>query len=189
VTDKPLVAHVVALLQANGVPYAVFGAAALAAHGVARSTFDIDLFTTSTSVLSEAFWSGGLSIAAVSVDIRAGGADDPLRGVVRIEAEGQRSVDVIVGRHIWQGEAVSRAMRLSIAGVDQPVLTAPDLILFKLYAGGPQDCWDIEQLLAGSDGRAIMATVDERLPALPSDARQLWQRLRREVERASTPQI
>ena len=40
-----LVDRVSARLQAAGIPHALIGAAALAAAGVARSTFDIDLLT------------------------------------------------------------------------------------------------------------------------------------------------
>ena len=54
-----------------------------------------------------------------------------------------------------------------------PVVTTSDLILLKLYAGGPQDLWDIEQLLADADGE-VRGEVDLRVRALPLECRQQW---------------
>jgi hypothetical protein len=58
------------------------------------------------------------------------------------------------------------------------VVGAADLVLLKLYAGGSQDCWDIEQLLADVDTAAIVAQVDSRIAMLPAHAAELWRRLR-----------
>jgi len=63
-------------------------------------------------------------------------------------------------------------------GVDLPILRAADLILLKLYAGGPQDRWDIAQLLAAGDHGALVEEVELRLPDLPSEASALWKSLR-----------
>jgi hypothetical protein len=51
---------------------------------------------------------------------------------------------------------------------------AEDLILLKLYAGGSQDRWDIEQLLAQPNRSALVSAVEGRLSQLPSAARQVW---------------
>jgi hypothetical protein len=53
------------------------------------------------------------------------------------------------------------------------------LILLKLYAGGSKDAWDITQLLAVLDN-SVVAEVEERLPDLQKDARDLWQRIRQQ---------
>ena len=45
------------LLSAQQVAHALVGAAALAARGIARSTYDIDLLTTDRRVLDAALWS------------------------------------------------------------------------------------------------------------------------------------
>ncbi|MGH7356491.1 MAG: hypothetical protein ACRELS_18185 [Candidatus Rokuibacteriota bacterium] len=66
-------------------------------------------------------------------------------------------------------------MEREIDGVSVPVVAAADLVLLKLYAGGSQDMWDIEQLLAGPGRAALVAGVV--LPALPEDARRLWARI------------
>ncbi len=132
-----LLARVVGLLDGHSVPHALIGAAALAVRGIARSTFDIDLLTTDTRVLAAEWWHPFVS-AGISVDVRVGDADDPLAGVVRLDIPGDRPVDLVVGRHFWQARAVARAERSSLG---PPVVTASDLVLLKLYAGGTQDLW------------------------------------------------
>jgi predicted nucleotidyltransferase len=177
VSTTPLIARVAAVLDQCGVRYALIGAGALAAHGIARSTFDLDLFTDAVAVLQLDTWAALSATGGVHVSVRTGDADDPLRGVVRIEADGERDVDVVVGRSAWQSEAVDRAQPLLIAGIRLRVVAPADLVLFKLYAGGSQDCWDIEQLLAVDDREPLIQEVESRLAALPGQARQLWRRL------------
>ncbi len=166
-----LLEHVSRFLQQAGIPHALIGAAAMAVHGVSRSTLDQDLLTTDARVLVNGFWS---SFSGADIDIRRGGADDPLAGLVRLRAHPDRDVDVVVGRHAWQQQAVERAER--IAGVPVAVVRVPDLILLKLYAAGSQDLWDIEQLLAVGDAAAIRRHVDEGVDVLPAAAASVWSR-------------
>lgn len=67
----------------------------------------------------------------------------------------------------------ARGIPFAVVGVAR----AADLILLKLFAGGPQDAWDVTQLLAVPDRSALVAEVEAALPALPEDARQLWRRV------------
>jgi hypothetical protein len=168
-----LFGRIVAALTAAHVPHAVIGAGALAVHGVARSTLDLDLFTLDTSVLDPGTWAE-LEREGVEIDARRGDADDPLAGVVRFARETERPVDLVVGRAAWMGRAIGRAAPATIERVTVPVVQARDLIRLKLFAGGIQDRWDIEQLLAGSDRQTLIADVAADLADLPDDARELW---------------
>jgi hypothetical protein len=172
-----LLRDISAFLAARSVPHALVGAAALAVHGVSRSTFDVDLFTTDASVLSASAW-GALLEQGVGVDTRVGDYEDALAGVVRFSLLGQRSVDLVVGRHqAWQKGVLTRATPFRLGDVELPVATPADLVLLKLFAGGPQDAWDIEQLLAVV-GRAVVApAIEATLPSLPPEAAELWARL------------
>jgi hypothetical protein len=161
-------------LRDAGVAHALIGAAALAAAGIARSTFDIDLLSTDQRVLHDTFWDA-LRRQGAGIDCRRGDRDDPLAGVVRLDEAGQRPVDVVVGRLAWQARAVQRATPLP-AGA--PVVRPSDLVLLKLYAGGSQDLWDIRELLTTPDAAAVAAAVDADLPALPAFMRQRWASLR-----------
>ncbi len=174
-----LLGQVSAALAARGIAHALVGAAALAVHGISRSTFDVDLLATDPAVLRADAWRA-LERRGAAVEVRTGDDADPLAGVVRLSAPGQRTVDVIVGRHAWQGEIARRAVAISVGGADVPVALPADLILLKLYAGGPQDAWDVEQLVAASpDPEALASEVERGLSRLPADAAELWRRISR----------
>jgi len=132
------------------------------AHGVARATADLDLQR--------------------GREVRHGDEENPLGGVVRVASPGERNVDLIVGRHTWQRGILERAAPLRIGSTSVHVVSASDLVLLndlvllKLYAGGPQDVWDIDQLLALD--ASIGDEVEARLAALPEDCAAMWRRIR-----------
>lgn len=148
----------------------------MAVHGVSRSTRDIDILAVEVRCLNRETWEA-LEREGIAVTVRQGDADDPLAGVVRLAGPGQAMLDVIVGRSAWQSGVLERTDVGEIDGVSVPVAAAADLVLLKLYAGGSQDAWDIEQLLAGPGRAALVAAVEAALPGLPDDARRLWARI------------
>jgi predicted nucleotidyltransferase len=174
--NPSLLARVTAALDHAGIRYAVIGAGALAAHGIARSTFDLDLFTTDRAALDDRTWTGVSSDTGVTLEIRTGDSTDPLAGLVRLSAAGERDIDVVVGRSRWQAAVVERAVRVVVHGVLLPIVTPADLVLLKLYAGGSQDRWDIEQVLALADRDVIIESVSARIAELPPDCQAAWAR-------------
>lgn len=169
-----LLDRVAALLANHDVAHALIGAAALAVHGVSRSTLDQDLLVCDRRVLESGFWQQ--LAGAASVDIRHGDSDDPLAGVVRISEDSERVVDVVVGRHQWQQGVLARSTNIGSHAL--PVAQRSDLILLKLFAGGSQDKWDIEQLLAIDSSRATLEAVDAQISSLPAGSRAVWASLR-----------
>ncbi|MEO7157874.1 MAG: hypothetical protein ABI039_09950 [Vicinamibacterales bacterium] len=155
------------MLDQHHISHALIGAAALAARGIARSTYDIDLLTTDLRAIDPRVW---VTLPEDAVDIRRGDVDDPLAGVIRIAIGTDRPVDVVVGKHPWQERAVTRAE--AIAGTTRVVL-ARDLVLLKLYAGGAQDLWDVRELLALGD-RSLRGDVTADLAALPTLLQERW---------------
>jgi hypothetical protein len=133
-----LLAAVHETLEAVAIQHAVIGAAAMAVHGVARSTLDLDLLALDPRCLDRSIWQE-LAARGVELELRLGDAEDPLAGVVRMVGLGARPVDLLVGRSAWQQGVLARASGARVGGVELPVATAADLILLKLYAGGPQD--------------------------------------------------
>jgi len=172
-----LLGRVVAALGDAAVSHALIGAAAMAAHGVSRATVDLDVLVVAPACLDPGMWSS-LRAQGVAIALRRGVDSVPLAGVVRFAAAGERPVDLVVGKGAWQRSALARAERGRFAGVDLPILRAADLILLKLYAGGPQDRWDIAQLLAAGDHGALVEEIELRLPDLPPEAAALWRSLR-----------
>jgi hypothetical protein len=169
--------RVMAALKGAGVPYALIGAGALAVHGVTRATFDFDLLVLDSSCLRPDFWVG-LDSDGVSVEVRKGDLTDPLAGVVRFKLPGEGHVDIVVGKFHWQRKILDRAVLRAVPEeANLPVVRAADLILLKLFAGGAQDAWDIQQLLEGDDRDELIAEVKMLLPDLPAQAAKLWRRI------------
>ncbi len=171
-----LLARVSAVLETHGAPYAMIGAAALAAHGVTRATADLDLLTADARCLDAGWWAS-LATGGSTVDVRRGDAGDPLAGVVRVStaAGDEAPVDVMAGRARWQEGVVACALRTTVEGANVPIVRAEDLVLLKLYAGGPQDAWDVDQLLDAVP--AIEPVVEARLGELPTACAALWRRI------------
>ena len=178
-----LLEAVVAVLRERRIPHAVIGATALAFHGVSRATGDLDLFAVHVPCLDRDTWRPVVE-EGYAVDIRPGDESDPLAGVVRFEGIGEAPVDLVLGRWPWQAEILSRAEPQSLLGVLVPVVRATDLVLLKLYTGGPQDRWDIAQLLSTQARADLVAGVQAALPQLPDDCTRLWERVLAETASA-----
>lgn len=149
----------------------------MAVHGVSRATRDFDLLAVAPAALEPDAWRD-FRATGVEVEIRRGDAEDPLAGVVRLSAVGEHPVDLVVGRAAWQADLVGQAPESRIEDVSVPVVDRAGLVLLKLYAGGPQDAWDIEQLLVAPERDRLIVDVERVLPALPQGARRLWERVR-----------
>lgn len=166
-----------AVLRRRGIGFAAIGAAAMAVHGVARSTADVDLLAVAPACLDVSTWQD-LTASGIETRVQRGDAEDPLVGVVRFAATGEHPLDLVIPRGRWPAGILDRAREAEIEGVRVPVAIPADLILLKLYAGGPQDAWDVAQLLAGPGPAALVAEVEAVLGALPADCRRLWARIR-----------
>lgn len=167
-----LLDEVSSTLEAAGIRHALIGALALAVHGINRATVDLDLFVADASCLRPEIWAD-LQSRGIAVDIRKGDWTDPLAGVVRFQAPGENPLDVVVGKLAWQARLLDRAE--PVGGT--PVVRAADLTLLKLYAGGPQDAWDVQQLLARPFREDLIREVESRLPELPEEGRDLWKKI------------
>lgn len=169
-----LISNVLRALTEENIPFALIGAVALAARGVARDTTDVDLLTTDARALS-LDWNA--AVPGSSAHVRRGEHDDPLAGVVTFSAHGDDPVDLVIGRRTWQQQAVARAERLDLGFANLPVLTSVDLVLTKLDAGGPADFQDVGRLLE-LHGPQFVHQIDSAIPDVQS-LRDQWTEFRR----------
>ena len=102
-----LLAQVADRLTQVDVRFALICAGALAAHGVTRSTFDLDLLATDPRCLELDTWSP--LPEAIDREVRRGDLEDPMAGLVRFTAAGERDIDLVVGRAAWQTWSWARA--------------------------------------------------------------------------------
>src|SRR4051794_1588650 len=155
-----LLGAIAQILRTAEIPFALIGASAMASHGIQRSTLDQDLLVVDPACLRPELWEPLKDLGAV-FEIQKGDIFDPLAGVVRVSLPRERPVDVVVGKFTWQRKVIERALEAPRStGEDIPVVRAVDLILLKLYAGGPRDAWDIQQLLVTEDRESLIAEVD-----------------------------
>lgn len=151
-------------LDAAEIKYALIGGVALAARGAGRSTLDIDVLTTDAVVLKDDFWAS-LRGTDIQIDVRKGDWDDPLAGVVRIDAG--EAIDVVVGKYKWERAVIERAERMVVRGMSLRVPSVSDLILLKLSAGGPRDTMDASNLMNAGDRAVIIEELTAVAPTLP----------------------
>lgn len=124
--------------------YALIGGFAVSAWGVPRATQDIDF--------AVAIGPGDPQALATFIGGRyvAGEPDDPLRGVVHASIEigsGAVPVQLILLSSALTDVTFRHVEALSIMGRAIPVVSWHVLVLLKLYAGGPQDKLDAQQIL------------------------------------------
>jgi hypothetical protein len=82
-------------------------------------------------------------------------------------------VDLVVAKGAWIELALRRREWLEVEGLRLPVVTAADLVLLKLAAGGPQDLLDV-RLLVARDPAPLRAEVERSLALLPPQVAALW---------------
>ena len=161
-------------LSDRGVPFALIGAVALAVHGVARFTADVDLMAADPQVLRPAFWDG---FEGPRPSLNEGDGDDPLAGVARFALTPQH--DLIVGKSA--GTRLALEFAEIVDGLPCPVAGPLALLALKAEAGSPQDAHDARALLeaqAQLGNGALPARFRALLPSLGKEARAFAERFR-----------
>ena len=172
-----LLGAVASRLEEAGISFALIGASAVAAHGVARATGDVDLLTVASDALLPSTWRA-LRERDMEVEIRVGEPGDPLAGVVRISSGSAPPVDLVVGDRGWQRRAIERAEPRVLEGTRLPVVRPVDLVPLELYAAGHQDLRDIQRLLeAAPDRNSLVAAVEAEVAVLGEPAIAAWRRV------------
>lgn len=125
--------------------YGLIGGLALAAGGVTRATEDIDF--------AVAAGSGEMPklASALGGQYRPGGEDDPLLGVINtVVAVGAKTmpVQLVLLPRRWNEVLLSQVSVVPVYGCSVPVVSWQALVLLKLYAGGPQDLIDAQEVWA-----------------------------------------
>lgn len=152
------------------VGFALIGGLAVSAWGAVRATEDIDFLadTTPSPILDGGVRQRLAELCARrgwKAEWRHGGIDDPVPLLLRLRMPpeaGGLVAEIIWAHKIWQREALERTIALDVAGMEVVVVHPEDLILLKLYAGGPQDLADIETLLADPPAEIELARLKEK---------------------------
>jgi hypothetical protein len=142
-------------LSTVGAEYMLIGGLAVGVWSAPRATKDCDLSVrvlASTDALRESLAHAGLDVARGDLARAQAGGE-----AVRLRRQGRTDepvvVDLLFATTPFEIEALGRRRPLRVLGIDLPVATPEDLLVFKLIAGRPQDLADASLLLDlhGSD--------------------------------------
>lgn len=143
VGDVPeLIARLSRGLTAGGIPFMLIGGQAVLAHGNPRLTEDVDV---TLGVAPDELPRLLEACAEIELDPLPDRVEEFVRDtfVLPVRDRGTHiRVDLIFSTTPFEREAITRAVRRSIEGVDVPFATAEDLILYKLFASRPRDVED-----------------------------------------------
>jgi hypothetical protein len=149
-----ILAQVEAELRSSGIAHALIGGLALAAHGAARATTDLDLLVDGERAADWDAIMARMGYRALHRSAELGNyvSDPPERG----------RIDVLFARRSYTRKMLERAAPRAIAGLpDLPIADAADLIGLKVqaYVNDPRrrraDLVDIERLLRANPDLAL----------------------------------
>lgn len=130
----------------------MFGAQAVAVRGAPRATQDIDITVklgeSELAVLIRAIEERGFvhRFPEIADELLSSGSVVPL-----CHSKSSMEVDLVLANSGLEDLALSRATRVSIAGVEVPVAHSTDLVVMKILAGRGKDLDDVRALLAAGD--------------------------------------
>jgi hypothetical protein len=145
--------RLVDVVERVGVPYAMMGGLALNAWGIPRATYDLDA--------ALAVESGNIvriltALRGDDVEVEPqflGGYLDELAGMQKADlrlhsAESWFTVDVFFSTTPFLRSAVKCRVELIVSNRSIRIITAADLILFRLIAGRRKDWVDVDNIVA-----------------------------------------
>lgn len=155
---------VLEILQREKVNYALIGAFALSVHGTIRGTTDVDALLSTTpqhlAQLHTAFDRAGFA-----TELRRGGPDDPIMGMLVLGDSYNNRVELLGGLRGLDPAFFSRTLEIPFRGVSLRFVGREDLIAMKCFAGSPQDLLDARSAYRGTQGPIdldLLRTVTRR---------------------------
>jgi hypothetical protein len=170
-------------LQAAAIPHMVVGSFASSAHGVPRTTMDLDLVIAPSADALDAFVRG-LDPERFYVDVDADAARDALarRSMFNvIDMATAWKVDLIIRKdRPFSALELSRRAPRTIAEVEVPTASAEDTVIAKLewstLGGSERQLADIEGILRVVGSDLDLAYLERWIAEL--SLREVWERVR-----------
>lgn len=152
-------------LRARGWPFAIIGGLAVLRWGEPRTTIDVDLTLLTGYGGEEPFVDALLG----RFKGRIGGARlfALERRVLLLQSGNGTNLDVSLGGLPFEAGMIGRASDFAFGeGCTLRTCSAEDLVVFKAFAGRPQDWRDVEGILARHGGTLDLALVRNELGPL-----------------------
>lgn len=132
-------------LDAGGVSYALCGGLAVAVHGYARATRDLDLLVQEADLPRIKLIARALGFTAESLPMKFR-ATGTMHRVIKIAPSGEvLMLDLLVVGEMLEPVWESREKK-AIHGRTLSVVSRPGLVSMKISAGRPQDLVDVQKL-------------------------------------------
>jgi hypothetical protein len=144
-----LLLDVIAVLEAEGIDYAVIGAMAASIHGAIRASIDADALISLASREADGL-ERKLQKAGFQTELRRGDVDDPIGALLQVTDGHQNRVDLLMGIRGMDQQAFVRAIEVSYHEEILRVVGREDFIAMKAFAGGPQDLVDARRAIASA---------------------------------------
>jgi hypothetical protein len=183
---KPLnsaLAALASVFRRAGVGWYLFGAQAVALHGVPRFTADLDVTVEEPP--------GGIAefirqLSSAGFEFAVDGDPEEFAAVARVLPFIHRRtglpIDIVIAGPGLEEEILRRAVPIRVGRTRVPTVSLEDLLVLKLLAGRPKDLDDVGALIAEYAERMDAHAVRERLGILEkalgqSDLLPLFERL------------
>lgn len=165
-----LLAALASALEVIGARWYLFGAQALAVHGRARHTEDVDVTVSLESATPQALLR---ALQSAGFEMRV---DDPEAFVARTQVlpatyrPADMDLDIVLAGSGLESGFMARAELHDLGGVQVPVISAADFVVAKVLAQRPKDIEDVVSvLIAAGDAidvgavRALLQQLEEAL--------------------------
>jgi hypothetical protein len=148
-------------------PWFVFGAQALAMHGVPRATADVDVTVR---------WDGNaadlvrtLGTHGFRINLEMSGIESfvqQTRVIPAVHRSSNIPLDIVLAGPGLEELMLDRAVVLTLAGRKVPVIAMEDFLVLKILAGRRKDDQDVQLLLAARAKDIDIALVTRRIEEL-----------------------
>lgn len=148
-------------LEAAGIPHMVIGGQAVLVHGEPRFTQDIDV-TVALEPGDVSLLVGVCDALDLSVTVEDREAFARRTHVLPVadDATGIR-VDFVFSSTTYEREAIGRAVRRPVSGIQVPFASVEDLVVHKLLAGRPRDIEDVRGVVDRNADQIDWGYVDK----------------------------
>jgi predicted nucleotidyltransferase len=158
--NKPedLVALAAAVLESCNVKFALIGGCARNVYAPPRATRDVDLSVALDATQLQAVEQAFAHHQFVPATTVSADPADAVPDLILFQSPTSERIDLLIVKTEFEESALQRAQRTPAYGLPQlPVVTAEDLIVFKLLASRPRDLADTEEVARSQEraGRAL----------------------------------
>jgi hypothetical protein len=144
----------ISVLEHEQIPYFVYGGIAVAAWGEPAETKDVDVVIQLAESAAPRFFAAlgdaGFQVATTRPELF-------FIDTWTTASLGGRDLDIALGGTEFDAIALQRSVRLQVFGTEASLITAEDLILYKLVAHRRKDLAHVEDILRRQRGRLDLA--------------------------------